>query len=231
MRGVAPDIQITLRSINSTLTSMRDLHADKIARMVRVPGIVIGASTLASRATHLSLLCKDCKTTRQMPLHGGFGGFTLPRSCNTAPMDGNPPCSLDPFVIIHEKCQFADSQTIKLQEAPDMVPVGELPRHMLLSADRNLCGRVVPGSRIVATGIYSTFQSSKGGKAGGIALRTPYLRVLGLEIDSEGAGGRGNQRMFSLAEEEEFRQFSKIPNLFEKFAASIAPSIFGNGGE
>jgi hypothetical protein len=25
---------------------------------------------------------------------------------------------------------------MKLQEAPDMVPVGELPRHMLLSVDR-----------------------------------------------------------------------------------------------
>ena len=112
-----------------------------------------------------------------------------------------------------------------------MVPVGELPRHMLLSADRNLCGRVVPGSRIVATGIYSTFQAGKSGKQGGVALRTPYLRVLGLEIDAEGAGGRGNQRMVSLAEEEEFRHFSRTPNLYERFAASVAPSIFGNEGE
>ena len=31
---------------------------------------------------------------------------------------------------------FSDHQTLKLQEAPDMVPVGELPRHMLLSVDR-----------------------------------------------------------------------------------------------
>ena len=42
-----------------------------------------------------------------------------------------------------------------------MVPVGELPRHMLLSADRYLTGQVVPGSRVIATGIYSTFQSAK----------------------------------------------------------------------
>lgn len=211
---------------------MRELHADKIAELVRVPGIVIGASTLASRATSLSLMCRNCKSTKIMTLHGGFGGFNLPRSCDGQPVDGISSCGMDPFVIIHDKCRFADSQTIKLQEAPDMVPVGELPRHMLLSADRNLCGRVVPGSRIVATGVYSTFQSSsKGSKVGGVALRTPYLRVLGLEIDTEGAGGRGTQRIFSLAEEEEFRQFSRIPNLYQKFSASIAPSIFGNEGE
>lgn len=29
-----------------------------------------------------------------------------------------------------------DQQSIKLQEAPDMVPTGELPRHLQLSADR-----------------------------------------------------------------------------------------------
>jgi DNA replication licensing factor MCM5 len=70
-------------------------------------------------------------------------------------------CPMDPYLIIHPKSTFTDHQTLKLQEAPDMVPVGELPRHMLLSAERYLTGRVVPGSRVIATGIYSTFQSSK----------------------------------------------------------------------
>jgi DNA replication licensing factor MCM5 len=45
-------------------------------------------------------------------------------------------CPLDPYVIAHERCQFVDQQTIKLQEAPDAVPVGELPRHIIISADR-----------------------------------------------------------------------------------------------
>lgn len=43
---------------------------------------------------------------------------------------------MDPFVIVHDKSKFVDSQTLKLQEAPDMVPVGDLPRHTLLNADR-----------------------------------------------------------------------------------------------
>lgn len=49
---------------------------------------------------------------------------------------------------------------IKLQEAPDTVPVGELPRHMMLQAERYLTGKVIPGSRIIATGIFSTFAPS-----------------------------------------------------------------------
>ena len=99
---------------------------------------------------------------------GGLGGLGsgsdrgLPRACDAPVPEGQKKdCPLDPYLIIHSKSTFVDQQTLKLQEAPDMVPVGELPRHMLLSADRHLTGKVVPGSRIIASGIYSQFQSSK----------------------------------------------------------------------
>lgn len=48
-------------------------------------------------------------------------------------------CPLDPYVVVHEHSKFVDQQTIKLQEAPDAVPVGELPRHIILSVDRYVC--------------------------------------------------------------------------------------------
>lgn len=228
-----PEIQVTLRSA-ANLIGMRDLHADAIAHLVRIPGIVVSASTLSSRATNLSIMCRDCKATKSVPITSGFGGFTLPRRCDSQKPASDPPCSMDPYVIVHDRCEFVDAQTIKLQEAPDMVPVSELPRHMLLSVDRALCGRVVPGARIIATGVYSTFNSNKGlrtGGAGGVSLRTPYLRVLGLEIDAEGAAGRGTTRMFTAAEEDEFSRMSRTPDLYEKIVKSIAPSIFGNEGE
>lgn len=222
---------MTLRS-SSNLFSMRDLHADSISQLVRVPGIVVSASTLSSRATNLSIMCRDCRATKSLPIASGFSGFTLPRYCDAPKVDGQT-CSTDPFIILHDKCRFVDTQSVKLQEAPDMVPTGDLPVQMLLSIDRALCGRVVPGSRIIATGIYSTFSSSKTGKSSGsrgteVALRQPYLKVVGLEIDAEGAGGRGMARMFSAQDEEEFARLARTPDLYEKLATSIAPSIYGN---
>jgi DNA replication licensing factor MCM5 len=137
-------------------------------KLVRVPGIVISASVLSSRATKLHLQCRSCRTPKVLYPPGGLGGIGsgadrgLPRFCDSTGADGaKNDCPIDPFLIVHSKSTFSDHQTLKLQEAPDMVPVGELPRHMLLSADRALTGRVVPGSRVVATGIYSTFQSGK----------------------------------------------------------------------
>jgi DNA replication licensing factor MCM5 len=43
---------------------------------------------------------------------------------------------MDSYQVVHDKCKFVDSQVLKLQEAPDMVPVGDLPRHTILNADR-----------------------------------------------------------------------------------------------
>src|SRR3954470_4830161 len=107
---------------------------------------------------------------------------------------------MDPYMIVHENSRFVDQQFLKLQEAPDMVPVGELPRHVMLSADRYLTNRVVPGSRAVVLGIYSIFQSKGATQTAAVAIRTPYIRVVGLQVDS---GNSSLGRMIFSYEEEE----------------------------
>lgn len=155
-----PAIQVTLRS-KARLTQFRDLQATSISKLVRIPGIVISASVLASRAERLNLSCKNCRHATSIVVNGGFAGFSLPRTCGAPQIEGEPKdCPLDPYTIVHEKCAFVDQQIIKLQESPDAVPVGELPRHIQLCADRYLTGKVAPGSRIIATGIYSTYSNS-----------------------------------------------------------------------
>lgn len=227
-RPEAPDCQVLLRS-TANLMAMRDLHAEKISHLVRIPGIVISTSVPSSRVTKLSLMCRDCHAMRSMEITSGFGGFVLPRQCDAPKVDSSLKCSIDPYLIIHERSQFVDAQTIKLQEAPDMVPVGELPRHMLLSVDRALCGKVVPGASLIATGVFSTYTIQRSGaQPNAVALRTPYLRVVGMEIDTGGAGGRGVSRVFTAEEEDEFGRMAKTPGLYDKFSASIAPSIFGS---
>ena len=162
-----PNVQVLIKS-GLNLQQFRDLTANTMNKLVRIPGIVISASVLSSRATKLHLQCRACRSTRIIYPPSGLGGLGgggdrgLPRTCDAPEPEGQKKdCPLDPYLIIHSKSSFTDHQTLKLQEAPDMVPVGELPRHMLLSADRYLTGQVVPGSRVIATGIYSTFQSAK----------------------------------------------------------------------
>lgn len=63
-----------------------------------------------------------------------------------------------------DKCECVDFQILKLQELPDAVPQGEMPRHMQLFADRYLCDKVVPGNRLTILGIYSIKKAGKATK-------------------------------------------------------------------
>ena len=49
---------------------------------------------------------------------------------------GRPKCPVDSYFIVPDKCKCVDFQILKLQEAPEAVPHGEMPRHMQLYADR-----------------------------------------------------------------------------------------------
>ncbi|KAK0626621.1 MCM2/3/5 family-domain-containing protein [Immersiella caudata] len=224
-----PEHQLLLHS-NAEDVSIRDLDSLAISRLVRVPGIVIGASVMSSKATELHIQCRNCGHSQDVHISGGFSGVTLPRQCGRrrAPEDPTERCPMDPYFVMHEKSKFVDQQIIKLQEAPDQVPVGELPRHVLISADRYLTNRVVPGSRCTVMGIFSIYQSkgSKNSTSGAVAIRTPYLRATGIQTDLD-ATAKG-QAVFSEEEEQEFLELSRRPDLYNVMADCIAPSIYGN---
>ncbi|KAJ4140909.1 minichromosome maintenance protein 5 [Fusarium equiseti] len=225
-----PEHQLLLHS-NADDVSIRNLDSETISRLVRVPGIVIGASVMSSKATELHIQCRNCGHTQNIPVLGGFTGVTLPRQCSRSrvPNDPTPKCPMDPYFVAHEKSRFVDQQIIKLQEAPDQVPVGELPRHVLISADRYLTNRVVPGSRCTVTGIFSIYQNkaSKNSSTGGaVAIRTPYLRAVGIQSDIDQAA-KGNAT-FTEEEEQEFLEMSRRPDLYDVMTDCIAPSIYGN---
>lgn len=105
---------------------------------------------------------------------------------------GRAKCPLDPFYIMPDKCRCVDFQVLKLQELPDHIPQGEMPRHLQLYCDRYLCDRVVPGNRVLILGIYSIKKVSgkSTGKSTGrekplVGVRAPYIRVLGITVDGE----------------------------------------------
>ncbi|PVV04269.1 hypothetical protein BB560_001234 [Smittium megazygosporum] len=221
-----PRIQVEIIS-NSNTISLRELNSSYISKLVCVSGIVIGASTLSSKATYIYLQCRSCAHVKIIPVSSGFSGIQIPRYCEKPVTQGSEKCPIDSYEIIPDKCIFIDQQTLKLQELPDSVPVGELPRHLVMSADRNLVNQVFPGARVTVTGIFSVYQSKSASKTqGAIAIRNPYLRVIGMEIIK--TGNSSASKNFSPEEEKEMLAISRIPNIYQVFSDSIAPSIFGN---
>ncbi|KAK4479491.1 hypothetical protein RD792_015005 [Penstemon davidsonii] len=224
---VPGEVQVLLMSEEDPL-SIRSLGAQYISKMVKISGIVIAASRIKAKATYVTLLCKNCKNVKHVPCRPGLGGAIVPRTCDHIPQPGEEACPLDPWIVVPDKSKYVDQQTLKLQENPEDVPTGELPRNMLLSIDRHLVQTIVPGTRLTIMGIYSIFQAANSctSDKGAVAVRQPYIRVVGLESNTE-ANSRGPTN-FTRDEIEEFKKFAADNNAYEKICSKIAPSIFGH---
>lgn len=224
------DIQITLKS-DANPMSVRDLRSDQMAKLVKIPGIIISASAIRAKATNITIQCRSCRNTiSNIPLKPGLEGYAMPRKC-PSDQTGRPPCPLDPFFIMPDKCKCVDFQVLKLQESPDAVPNGEMPRHMQLYSDRYLTEKVVPGNRVTVMGIYSikkvAQKADKDRDGVGVGIRKPYLRVVGIQVDTEGPG-RSSGIPLNPLEEEDFNRFSSRSDAYETIAKSIAPFIYGS---
>lgn len=239
IRDPLSDFQVQINS-NTRPMTIRELESTNISKFVRIPGIVISTSNTVARPTKVHAVCRGCGTVKYIQVNSAFGGVSLPRTCNGPNREtdvASQPCPVDPFVIIAEKSKCVDQQTLKIQESPDMVPVGELPRHVISTVDRFLVNKVTPGTRVIINGVYSIFQSSqKSGGSGSVAIRSPFIRVLGIQFEQDGNSGESSSNgkrsrqtaVFSEAEEREMISMARTPEIYSKFIHSIAPSIFGH---
>mmetsp|Transcript_17139 Transcript_17139/g.69367 ORF Transcript_17139/g.69367 Transcript_17139/m.69367 type:complete len:755 (-) Transcript_17139:2398-4662(-) len=227
------NVQVVLTSTEMP-KYIRELQASNISSFVRVSGIVTSASKVQCKAVAIRLECKNCRSRITLSVPPGIGGVVIPRSCQRLHAEGEAPCPIDPYVVLPDDGEFRDQQIIKLQELPEEVPTGEVPRTVMASLDRALSGRLSPGMRVSLFGIYSIFSPRERGRAqnasgpGTGATRTPYLHVLGMLQNSDaGAGGRSELTTFDLEEEEQMQRLVRTPNLYELIVSSIAPEIYG----
>ncbi|KAF6003170.1 minichromosome maintenance protein 5 [Cyanidiococcus yangmingshanensis] len=231
----AAPVQVLLHSQENAFP-IRELQSDQLDRLVRVNGIVISASKVRAKANTVRLRCQHCDYRKTVLASLGFGGFQVPRQCDRA---AEMRCPLDSYEVIPQESVFVDHQTVKLQELPESVPTGEVPRSLLMVLERNLIDRVAPGERVSVVGVFSTYASHRDrsnravaatiANASGrselvAAVRTPYVRVLGLHATED---RRDRHPSFTPEEEEAMRRFSRQPDVYHILAASIAPEIWG----
>ena len=235
---LVPRFQVVLHS-DQTPVPMRSLDSTDINRLVTLYGIVVSASRVRPRAKTVCIVCSACNNVKVMSLDAGdgTGAPAAPKRCwePTCKGRGNPAT----LSILPDRGTYVDMQTLKLQEAPEAVPTGEMPRSVQLEVDRELVDAVTPGTRVAVTGISSVrANSSAVDKAsasgeGRLTVRTPFLRVVGIQIiTAEGAvmgagGASGRAAVFTPAEEDECLRIARLPNVYQILAKSVAPSISG----
>ncbi|KAG2076246.1 MCM-domain-containing protein [Suillus decipiens] len=136
-----------VRPFGLTAVNMRELNPSDTDKLISIKGLVIRATPVIPDMKVAFFRCLTCSHTVQVEIDRGK--IEEPARC---PRDV---CgSVGTMSLVHNRCEFADRQVIRLQETPDAVPDGQTPHTVSLSVYDELVDVCKPGDRVIVTGIY-----------------------------------------------------------------------------
>lgn len=203
-------MQLLLKDSTSQIIQPRSLQSSSISKIIRVSGIIISISKVEPKVIKAQLRCRSCQKEMSIIVPPCVSKIEYPRECNGInPITGKQ-CPNDPYDIIPEKCKFVDKVILKLQETPENVTPGEVPRTVTVILERYLVIGLNAGQRITIQGIVGSTLQKKG------TINNIYIRGIGIER-SGNIIEKDDRRMKEIA-----KTITK-----EKLIKSIAPAIHG----
>ncbi len=195
---------------------LRKLGSKQMGKLVMIEAIVVRATPVRPMVMQAAFKCKRCGTVSRVEQSGQF--LKAPTVCSS------PDCGKDgPFEFMQDDSLFIDSQDLRLQERPEDLPPGQLPRTLAVK----LIGSEVvdvarPGDHVSIVGIVHAFAPSRPGIG--------KLRTFILQLDANSIQVMGKEPETTVAtkeEEEKILALGNDPQIHKKLISSIAPSIFG----
>jgi replicative DNA helicase Mcm len=194
-------------------TPLRKIGADHIGRLVMLHGIIVRASSITPLVTRATFMCPVCGELN----HIEQSGQTLQRPQKCLACDNRKN-----FELVPRESVFIDNQLVTIQERPEDLPPGQLPRSIQVELKDDIVDVARPGDRVNLTGFIKLLpRYGRGGE----------LRTFDINIDSSfcEVSGRGSELLeLSSEDEDEIQEISKDPFIHQKLLNSIAPSIYGN---
>ena len=195
---------------------LRKLGSKQMGKLVMVEGIVVRATPVRPMVMQASFKCKRCGTITHVDQTGSF--LRAPFECS------DPSCrQKGPFEFVQEESTFIDSQDLRLQERPEDLPPGQLPRTLNVKlVGTEIVDLARPGDHVSIVGMVRAVAPSRPGIG--------KLRTFILHLDSnslEVLGKEPETTLPSPEEEEKIQELAKDPWVHRKIITSIAPSIYG----
>ncbi|MEX2720147.1 MAG: LAGLIDADG family homing endonuclease [Candidatus Wukongarchaeota archaeon] len=204
------------RFFNSTeRVNLRALRAIHLGKLISIDGILTRVTIVKPLLIEGVFKCGFCG--EEVYIEQERGRFTKPSKCP------NPTClKSGTFKLLQEESKYIDWQKITLQERPEELPPGQIPRSIDATLLDDLVDIARPGDRITVTGILRAFPDFT---RRGIKLATfhTYLDLLQLKT----FGKEYEEFEINAEEEEQIKELARDPFIHQKITKSIAPSIYG----
>ncbi|KAL8645038.1 MAG: hypothetical protein Q9226_007478 [Calogaya cf. arnoldii] len=220
-----------------TSVNMRELNPNDMDKLVSIKGLVIRTTPVIPDMKTAFFRCQVCNHAVNVPLDRGK--IAEPTKCPRQVCD-----SQNSMQIVHNRCEFADKQVIKLQETPDSVPDGQTPHSVSLCAYEELVDVCKAGDRIEVTGIFRSNPVRVNPRQRTVkALFKTYVDCLHIqkvdkkrvgidvstieqELSEQVAGDVDETRKVSEEEEEKIKATARRGDVYELLSRSLAPSVY-----
>ncbi|CAH8456734.1 unnamed protein product [Dicrocoelium dendriticum] len=230
-REVQLERPLQIRPFNcAQMRDLRSLNPEDLDQLVRVSGLVIRLSSLIPEMMRAEFRCAVCGALTSVACE--MGAVAEPEACVRCH-------AAHTAQLLHNRCLFVDKQLIKLQEFPENMPASQTPHTVVLYAHEDLVDKVKPGDRVVATGIYRAVPLRLSNRQRTLrAIYKTYVDVLHFVVESDQCSDKlsgqdayvreGSLRQFTDERVQEFHTLARKPDLYERLAAAIAPTIYEN---
>jgi len=212
-----PRIEVRMMNLpEHQIIAIRQIRSKHLNKFIQMEGIVRQKSDVRPQMTSARFECPSCGNI--IPVLQVDQKFKEPNRCSCG--------RKGKFKLLSK--ELVDAQSITLEEAPEDLEGGEQPKRLKLFLKNDLVAplsdnKTNPGSKITVVGVIKEVPIilPTGGQSTrfDLILEANYLESVQEDFSQ-----------IELTPEDELfiKELSQDPDLFEKFVASIAPSIYGH---
>src|SRR3989339_552173 len=214
--GLVKDVRVRLFNLSKIQEiKVRNIRSKNLNEMVVIEGIIRQASDVRPQVVNAKFECPSC---------GAIIGvlqiekkFRDPSRCSCGRKGG--------FKLISK--EMVDTQRLVIEESPESLSGGEQPKRINVFVKEDLVEpkmeeKTTPGSKVKAIGVLKevAVPLPTGGLSTRFELAIEANNLIPLEETFEDVE-------MSEEDENQIIELSQSPNVFDKLAASIVPSVWG----
>ncbi len=211
-------VRLTSKDKESPLfIHLRGLRAKNIDNLIWSKGILVRSSIIRPKlikATFECLVCGSRFEIIQLTSRIKWPKFCTNKRCKAKAQTD--------FRLISKNSEFIDWQSIMIQEIPEDLPPGRIPRSVQAVLTYDLVDTVRPGDRIKVMGIFKSVLAQPTNSNNSTLFKT-YIDVNFIDPEDR------TEDIVDLSKEDKKKidDLSKEPKIQRKIARSIAPNIYG----
>ena len=196
-------------NIPSTLL-VKDIGSEHINRLIQVEGIITRMSEVKPFVEKAVFVCRDCGN-EMVRLQRPYENLVKPAKCDA--------CGSRRIDLSVEKSRFVNFQSFRLQDRPESLKGGQMPRFIDAILLDDLVDSALPGDRVLITGILRVILEQKD--------KRPIFRKV-LEVNHiEQLSKEIEELEISPEDEQKIRELAKRKDIVDTIVDSIAPAIWG----